>query len=333
MRTAGLLFALAIGATVVLPNTAAAAVAASCTWHSSTLSGPAGTSATNLYTTDDNGGWAGTAYFSGVGYHVVTWKNGTVTDYGGVGAPSASTIVDDENRSGALAVTMMAGPYTYVQNAYRITGGQWQQLAPAAGGSHPEARAINDAGDVFGTDGEVSNGLTGTVVLRWPANQTTPVAVAGLPFDSTVLGLDDDGTLLVGIPDANGVPVPHLLRGGVLYPLPPSAGNVSSYAVAISNGRVTGSVVSKSVKYTAVVWDGNQVAHALPGGDMGVLINPSDLVVGTLGGSGATNGVWRNGTLEYTFGTTNNYIALGAISDDGSFAGDVDKVPTVWQCS
>lgn len=177
MRTAGLLVALAIGSMVVMPNTAAAATAA-CTWHSNTLSGPAGASS-NVYTTDDSGGWAGTAYFSGVGYHVVTWQNGTVTDYGGVGAPSASTVVADENPSGALAVTMMAGPYTYVQNAYRISGGQWQQLAPLPGGARPEAKAINDAGDVFGTDSEQRNGLTGTVVLRWPANQTTPVTVAG----------------------------------------------------------------------------------------------------------------------------------------------------------
>ena len=333
MKIAGSLatLALAVGSTLVLPNTA---TAATCTWSSSTLSGPAGAFST-IHATDNSGGWAGTAYFSFVGNHVIAWKNGTITDYGEIGSSSANVVVVDENRTGALAVNVTDGGEAQTKSEYRISGGQWQQLAPLPGGTRPEVVSINDAGDVYGTTQMVNgSGITGTVVVRWPANQATPVQVAGLPFDTTMIDLDDDGTLLVGTPDPKtGGPVPHLLRNGILTALPPLANGQTTNGDAIANGRVAGDVITKSIQLIGTVWESNLAVHSLPNLQEGMLINRNDLVVGTLTGSGATNGVWRNGTLEYSFGSTSNYVALGAVSDDGTFGGDINSVPTVWRCS
>jgi len=263
------------------------------------------------------------------------WKNGAVTDYGGAATTTAFISVLDENRAGTIVVNSTDGYLGSIRTAYRIRGGVWEQLATLPGASQPIAAAINDVGDIVGTNLVQRNGNVGTVVVRWPAGQTTPVEVPGLPLNSTAIDLDEDGTLLVGLrnPETQGQ-VPHVLRGGVLNALPTLARNQTPYGRAISNGRVTGSVLPKGGSYIGVVWERDLTPHSLPTAGEGLLINRDGLVVASHSNPNVTDhGVWRNGTLEYAFGSFDDHVYTGALSDDGTFAGQLRGAPTVWRCT
>lgn len=334
MKIAGSLAALALGCTLVLPGTAAATTAA-CTWSPSALPLPAGASSVSVDGTDHSGGWAGSAYFSGDRRRVLTWKNGTVTDHGGVASATAFISVVDENRAGTIVLNTTDGYFGSIKLAYRIRAGIWEQLAPLPGASAPIVKSINDTGDVIGTNIVQRNGTVGTVVVRWPANQTTPVEVPGLPLHATAIDLDQDGTLLVGLrnPETQGQ-IPHVMRSGVLTALPPLARNQTLYAKAISNGRVTGSVLPKGGQYTGVVWERDLTPHSLPNASEGHLINRDALVVASHTNPNVTShGVWRAGTLEYAFGTFDDHVYTGTLSDDGTFAGQLRGQPTIWRCT
>lgn len=336
MKITGLLTALVVGsALVLLPQTASAASTAGCTWRASALPVPAGASILDVDGTDHSGGWAGTAYFSGDRWHILSWKNGTVTDYGPV-APTTTAFVRvvDENRSGTIIGNSTDGQWGQIKTAFRIRAGVLEQLAVLPGGSQAIAAAINDTGDIVGTNLVQRNGSWGTAVVRWPANQAAPVEMPGLPLHSTAIDLDEDGTLLVGLrnPETQGQ-VPHVLRGGVLSALPPLARNQTPYGRAISNGRVTGSVLPKGGQYTGVVWERDLTPHTLPNAGEGLLINRDALVVASHASAGLSHGVWRGSTLEHAFGTFDDHVYTGAISDDGTFAGDLRGQPTVWRCT
>jgi len=70
--------------------------------------------------------------------------------------------------------------------------------------------------------------------------------------------------------------------------------------------------------------------HALSNAIESSFINRDGLVVGSP--AGHSWGVWRNGTLEFAFGTADDLIHIGALGDDGAFAGDFHG-PMVWRCS
>jgi len=329
---AGSLVALAAGFLVVLPNTATATTTA-CTWQTSALPVPAGANvfSFSIGGTDHSGGWVGRASMSD-GWHVFAWKNGTVTDYGRP-LPSGIATVPDENRAGTIVANRIDGTFQQITMAFRIRGGQWEQLAPLSGATRSLAEAINDAGDIIGTNWVPRNGKTGPVVVRWPAGQTAAVEVPGIPFDSRAIDIDEDGTLLVGVRDAiTGAYLPNVVRGGVRTALPQLAGNQDLEAVQLSNGRVTGWVYTNS-RYTGVVWERDLTPHALPNATQGLLINRDGLVVGRRSGTNVSYGVWRDRTLEFTFDASNDNLDLGAISDDGTFAGTLRYAPTVWRCA
>jgi hypothetical protein len=335
MKTLGIvssLIALAAGFAVALPSTATATTT-SCTWRSSSLPIPPGANQyfIRIGGTDHNGGWAGKASMPDRD-HVFAWKNGTIVDYGPTPMAPGQTIltqasVADENRSGTILVNLFVSPYQQLHPPYQIRNGQWQQLTPLPGATHWEAAAINDAGDVLGTNWVARNGTTGEVVVRWPAGQTAAVEVPGIPFKTRAIDLDEDGTMLVGVRNpTTGSYDPNIVRGGVRTTLQPLSGTTNPDGVKISNGRVIGNNYPKS-GVTAVVWERDLTPHALPNSDFGKLINRDGLAIGTRDGGGTA--VWRNGVLEFSFGSAD----MGAISDDGTFAVTLNDIPTVWRCS
>jgi hypothetical protein len=331
MTKLGIVGALVAGLIVVLPAPASATTAA-CTWQTVALPEPAGANvfSIRLGGTDHSGGWAGRASVSGAGSRVFSWKNGTVTDHGPIPSPSGTAWVTDENRAGTIVTTMTDGAWGQIAVGFRIRGGQWDQLVPIQGGTRSEAVAINDSGDILGMNWVVRNGTAGPVVVRWPAGQTAAVEVPGIPFDSRAIDLDEDGTMLVGVRDpASGAYLPNVVRGGVRTALP---GGQQPEATAISNGRVTGAIYANS-HYTAVVWERDLTRRSLPGAGQALLINRDGLVIARPTSIPPSHGVWRGGTLEFSFGTTDDIVDTGAINDDGTFAGTLGYIPTVWRCA
>lgn len=323
------LITLAAGFTLALPNTATATTAA-CTWRTSPLPVPSGARefSINVDATDHNGGWAGDASMSDRD-HVFSWKNGTVTDLGATPMAPGQTIltqatVADENRAGTILVNLFVSPYQQIHPPYRIRGGQWEALGLLPGATHWEAVAINDAGDVLGTNWVARNGKTGEVVVRWPAGQTAAVEVPGIPFATRAIDLDEDGTMLVGVRNpTTGAYDPNIVRGGVRTALQTLSGTTNPDARKISNGRVIGQTFPRSGA-VGVFWDLSP--HSLPNSTDGILINRDNLAIGR---RSSGFGVWRSGVLEFSFSATD----VGAISDDGSFAGTLNYLPTVWRCS
>lgn len=327
------LITLAAGLAVALPG-AAAATTTACTWRSSPLPVPPGVGefSINVDGTDHNGGWAGDASVNGDRDHVFSWKNGTVTDLGPTPMAPGQTIktqatVADENRSGTIVVNLFVSPYQQLHPPYRIRNGQWEALGLLPTTTWSTAVAINDAGDILGTNTVVSNGVSRLALVRWPAGQTTPVEVTGLPPRTSAIDLDEDGTMLVDV-YTNG---PAIVRGGVLTPLPLLPRVDYASAAKISNGRIIGSQHLKS-GYVGAVWERDLTPHSLPNSNVGKLINRDGLAIGTrLTGGGL--GVWRNGVLEFSFPSSDTPADMGAISDDGSFAGTLNYLPTVWRCT
>lgn len=336
MRTLGIVSSLilvAAGLAVALPS-AAVATTTACTWGTSALPVPPGAAqySINVDATDHNGGWAGDASITGDRDHVFSWKNGTVTDLGRTPMAPGQTIltqatVADENRSGTIVVNLFVSPYQQLHPPYRIRNGQWEALGLLPGTTWSSAVAINDAGDILGTNTVASNGTTSPVLVRWPAGQTTPVPVTGLPPRTTAIDLDEDGTMLVDVYTSG----PAIVRGGVLTPLPLLPRADYADAAKISNGRIIGSQHLKS-GYVGAVWERDLTPHSLPNSNVGMLINRDGLAIGTrLTGGGL--GVWRAGVLEFSFPASGATADMGAISDDGSFAGTLNYLPTVWRCA
>lgn len=337
MRTLGIVSSL-IALAVAVPGTAAATTTA-CTWGTTALPVPPGANQFSITVdaTDHNGGWAGKASITNDRDHVFSWKNGVLTDQGRTPMAPGQTIltqakVADENRSGTILVNLFVSPYQMIHPPYLVRSGQWQALGLLPGATWWDAVGINDAGDVLGWNNVVRNGKSVSVVVRWPAGQTTPVEVPGIPLESRAIDLDEDGTMLVGVRSpTTGAYVPNILRNGTLTQLPALPHSDDIEAAQISNGRIIGTTHLNS-GYIGTVWEPNLTPRTLSGSADGRLINRDALAIGRRSGSGVSYGVWRIGTLEFTFGSADN-ITFGAISDDGSFAATRNYLPTVWRCA
>jgi len=334
MKIAGSLAALAIGITLVLPQSAEAATSAACTWRANTLPIPTGATRVGVYTTDHNGGWAGAASFGTNNFHVVAWKNGTITDYGQIGNSATVTVsILDENRAGTVIGYTRQGFTGQIAPGFRIRAGQLEQLPVLLGGFSPMPAAINDSGDIYGTNSVQRNGEWGSVVVRWPGDRPTAVEeVPGLPFKAKVVDADEDGTLLVS-PSGAIFEATHVFRAGQLTALPRPPPYEFLNAKKISNGRVTGYAARGSDPSVGVVWERDLTPHILPNAQSGQYINRDGLILGYSPDATLIWGVWRNRTLEFAFGAAHDDAFVGTVSDDGTFGGSFRGNPTFWRCS
>ena len=133
----------------------------------------------------------------------------------------------------------------------------------------------------------------------------TSAAIGGLPLNSTAIYIDQDGTLLVGLRNpTTGGQVPHLLRGGT-PDRPVRAAQDRHLNCRGHRQRPRGRRCLHPLgPDQGVAWDQAGSPTALPSSTEGLLVN-------------------RDGDHAYT----------GALGDDGTFAGTLRGLPTVWRCS
>jgi uncharacterized membrane protein len=339
-RTFRLLFGAALATTMVAGPATMSAAAAACTWRPTALSLPAGGISGVVSATDNQGGFAGTVKLSDNTTHVVSWKNGKITDYGSFPS-SVSVQVYDQNRAGTIVGSVTVGrpgvPSTSA--AFRTNGTHTENLPKPAGATSTFPRGgINDKGDIVGGYRTTRNGTSVIVGVRWPAARPGTVEdLAGAPVSSNVEGLDEDGTVLYTAADASIFEQrPFLWREGRItaLPKPAQAGDLRGYE--ISAGRVVGSLYYRNAsgQYVeeGIFWDTDGVARKLPSGQRAEAVNRTGVSAGTTTGNQA--GVWRLGALDATLGAGTTAYTVG---DDGAVGGSrkvnsADQ-PTVWRCS
>lgn len=325
-----------VAATMAAPAAPASAAAAACQWRPTALPLPANAISGAVTTTDHQGGYGGYAEFAGTNQtHLVSWKNGTVTDYGRIPS-SMSKPAADQNRAGTIVGREMVGsrPTNIRWRAGSTRGGQWGLLPEPAGAKQSAAQYINDRGDIVGfvwLPGRVD------VPVLWPAARPTEVVeLAGLTANTLVHGLDEDGTVLVDIGSGSTPRGSHLWRNGVLTALrrPPLVDFVRGFD--ISNGRVVGWAVVDLLgvrRDVGVLWDRDGTPSILSSSTMGHAINRDGLSIGETGSGDA---VWRMRTFEASLGTT-AAVNAATVGDDGSIGGhrvvNGQKQPTVWRCT
>ncbi|MBP2327119.1 putative membrane protein [Kibdelosporangium banguiense] len=294
---------------------------------------PIGATWAQVQATDHQGGYSGTAWFpANSTRHVVSWKNGGITDYGTIPNTTASQ-VQDSNRAGTLVGTRHNGSLG-AQRSFRTNGGAIETLPAPLEAVYSKAYAISDTGDVVGGLTDRRSGKLADVAVRWPAGQPDQVVeLAGAPVGALAVDLDENGTVLLRIPDANGNTWPYLWRDGVTTPLNRLPGATSMLGNAIANGRVVGTVTT-SAGTQGVFWDKDGVPRTLPGSTAGRSINRDGLIEGEISSSPGTSGVWRLGTFEANLGTDARTETVG---DDGSIGGyrynGGQYQPTVWRCA
>jgi uncharacterized membrane protein len=339
-RTFRLLSGAALATAMVAGPATMPAAAAACTWRPTTLPLPAGGISGLVSATDNEGGFAGTVKLSDNTTHVVSWKNGKITDYGSFSSLT-SVQVYDQNRAGTIvgSVTVGRPGVPSSSTAFRTNGGRIENLPkPAGATSYFPRGGINDKGDIAGGYRTTRNGASVIVGVRWPAARPGTVEdLAGAPVSSNVEGLDEDGTVLYTAADASIFQQrPFLWREGrnTALPKPTPAGDLRGYE--ISAGRVVGSLYypNASGQYVeeAIFWDTDGVARKLPSSQRAEDINRTGVSVGTAANGQAA--VWRLGVLDTTLGAGTTAPTVG---DDGAVAGSrkvsgADQ-PTVWRCS
>nr|SBO92621.1 hypothetical protein BN4615_P2135 [Nonomuraea gerenzanensis] len=326
-----MLAAMLVAAVLGLAPSPAAAQSA-CTWQKQLLPAPAGTTQHQVDATDHSGGFAGRAYFSATGWRVVYWKNGRVIDYGSSGRGTDRVVA--QNRAGTIAGMALKGLQGAQAVSFRIRSGQWE-LLPGFPGAETNSRAVGIAGndDVYGHATVWQDGGWETFPIRWPHDRPGVVEqVTGLPDDMGVVGVDHDGTLLVGA--GSTYPWPHLWRDGVLTRLPAPPDTQHGYAQVIADGLVGGSLRLGTAPNRPAYWDRNGQPHVLPQGAQVAQLNGDGLVVSSV--SGAPFQVWRYGTL---LGQLDGAATVTAVGDDDSIGGTTrnpgSSLPAaaVWRCA
>lgn len=329
MKLKALGCAVAAGAAVVTAP-AAAAEAAACTWTPSTLALPAGASDGGVDVTDDQGGYAGTAMFSDGG-HVLTWKNGKVTDLGNQVSYGTVAAVEGENRAGTVVGYANGGGFPVPAHTYafRSAGTKLEALPELPNTWLANALGIDDKGNIFGINVIKPESGGGRHVVEWPADRPgTVVDVPGFPKDFSTFDVDHDGSVLV-----SGDGGPWIWRDGKATALAkvPAATNVT--ASDISNGRVVGAATVNGAS-VGVLWNPDGSVVQLPKSKTATHVNRDGLIAGTTGND-ETAALWRLGQFEYTFPGSAFSTFVNVVSDDGTVAGDHggDKLkPTVWRC-
>ncbi|MFB4286230.1 hypothetical protein ACBI99_01225 [Nonomuraea sp. ATR24] len=321
---------LVVAAFVATPQAAAAAGSA-CTWRMQALPAPAGSTQHQVQATDHHGGYSGSAYFPDSGWHIISWKNGQVIDYGSSGHGADRVVA--QNGDGTIAGLSVTGLWQASAISFRIRDGRRERLTPLPGAElNSRAFGITRNGDVYGR-AVVWEGRTMThVVVRWPYDRPGVVEeVTGLPEDMRVVGVDHDGTLLMERSSAD--PWPHLWRDGRLIRLSEPPDLQFGYALAISGGLVAGSLRVGSEPNRPAYWDRDGQPHLMPEGARAEQINRNGLVVSAL--TATPYQVWRFGT---PVGELPAAASVTTVGDDDTIGGATtgpNHLPAaaVWRCS
>ncbi|GAA1951410.1 hypothetical protein [Amycolatopsis minnesotensis] len=327
MKLRALGCAVAAGAAVVTAP-AAASAAAACTWTPSALGLPAGASDGGITATDHQGGYAGTAAFSD-GAHVVTWKNGKVTDLGSRVSYGSASAVLGENRAGTVVGYATAAGFPTPTHAYafRSAGTRLEALPELPNTWLASAQGIDDKGNIFGVNA-VQGAGGGSYTVEWPADQPGQVVkLAGIPAAKNALQVDHDGSLLL-----SGEGGPWIWRDGKATPLAKVPGATSATGSAISNGRVAGTATIGGAS-VGVLWNPDGSVVKLPKSTGAYHLNSAGLTAGV--NSDDTEALWRLGQFDHTFPGSRFDTFVEVVSDDGTVAGKHggDKLqPTVWRC-
>jgi hypothetical protein len=162
------------------------------------------------------------------------------------------------------------------------------------------------------------------------------VEVAGVPLHADAIGLDTDGTALVGIRAQAGAHAwPHLWHAGVLTKLTAPPNTREPTGTDIAGGRVTGGARTSGPS-KGVYWDHDRVPRVLGSSTEGLHINRDGMIVGSATHPDISHSVFRLGTFEHEFGTFDDHVYVGTVSDDGTFAGSAVIAGTssaaVWRC-
>ncbi|WP_326824653.1 hypothetical protein [Streptosporangium sp. NBC_01756] len=339
---AALSVALLSGVLYAPAATAAPAVAAvGCVWQASALPLPAGTTTGTVSVTDDQGGYAGTAQGADGKRRVVAWKNGTTTDYG---TGTVRTVVLGQNPAGTVIGVNPSGSTLPSSEGWRTRNGKMEPLPKPAGTYVSAPRAIKDNGDIIGWVWGNIDGVYQTIQVRWPGDQPDKFeALPALPQDGVLVGIDDDGTMLLNFNGSQGTYAVGLLRDGVTTYLPTVPGATRTIVRDISNGRVVGDVTRQDAagKYYSdgVMWDRDRSLHLLPGTSSAESINRNGLIKAS-SDEGANysyfNSIWRLWTFDSILGDADSDAYV--VGDDETISGSqpipntTNTRPTVWRC-
>ncbi|MGK5692802.1 hypothetical protein ACSNOJ_07760 [Streptomyces sp. URMC 128] len=338
-------FLVASAVTGIAPSAQAApqAAAQACAYKATHLPVPQGIKAGSVTATAGPGVYAGEVEFPEEDslQHAVLWSGGKVTDLGPAAGADFDLMVSDVNTKG-----------TVVGQGARVTGstegfptwswfpvvsrnGKLEKLPVLPNTHDVHTSAIAENGDIYGHGYGADPNYT--EVYKWPADQPgTVVKLPGLPRGSQVEGVDSDGTVAVTVVDnPKGTWLPYLWKDGVAKRLPIPAGAAHAQVTGISNGYVIGKALTSDFDPSAVLWNKDGKATALPKGQSASAINSQGLILGTDQRLAAS--LWQ---LTTSVGAAPSDGSLYALADDGTLAGakaragsTFPRFPAVWRCS
>lgn len=329
-RTLGVVAATALAAATA----ATPAVADTQHWVVSALPTPPGLSQGYVTASDGHGGYAGLME-TATGYSVVTWSNGRAVDHGTPAGEDFPSVLGESSNGTVLvaagsATTTEVKLYTLDATGYHpVSTGLYTDVQTAT---------IGPRGDMAVLAGNPAEPQS-TVVLYWsPFGPAGPRPLAGALRNSSPLGIDDDGTVLL-TDDTS----PYLVRDGVARRLTVPANYKYPAAHAIRNGIVVGSAVPTDAPGpVGMVWT-SSVATPLEKGAEAYGVNANGRVAGAefqLAVPAGPAAVWQGtvfqAELPLLAGTTKATARL--VDADGTIAGwasdhplDEGGRPVVWR--
>jgi hypothetical protein len=252
-----------------------------------------------------NGDGVGQSYLGNGIWHAVLFKNGTLTDLGGL-PPADSSAAFGVN----ISDTVVGQAGTDNEATHPGHPAEWSSsghLEILNTDHYGNAFSINDSGNAVGdfTDGngvaqsavEWLNNSANTVNLPGPANSPAGAAAA----------INNNGTIVgVALTTGGHFEAVTFSAGAPAQPLPTPAGSIDTEGVALSqNGIIVGQATLPSQNTEAVQFGPGPVAVVLPAlpGDASCGangVNSSDVAVGSCSPANsptATAVIWQNGAV------------------------------------
>ncbi|MDT0610049.1 hypothetical protein [Streptomyces lancefieldiae] len=337
-------FLAASAVTVIAPTAQAGpqSAAQACAYTASLLAVPSGAEAGAVTAEGGAGVYAGEIEFpeEGALQHAGLWKDGRFTDLGPAAGADGDLYISDVNGKGTVVghgAELRGGSDGFPQYSWFPVvsrDGKLERLPVLPGTYNVQTRAITENGDIYG-DG-YGDDPNYTEVYKWPADQPgTVVKLSGLPRGSHVEGVDTDGTVAVtAVDNPKGTWLPYLWKDGVAKRLPIPAGAAHAQINGIANGYVVGDALASDFSRSAVLWNKNGQALALPNGSGADLVNSSGLILGS--NKKLAAGLWQ---LTTSLGAAPSDGELNTLGEDGTLAGakaragtTYPRFPAVWRC-